>query len=164
MYRTRWFHSSDYSSVVWVSVGIWATAALVFGWFTYLERHRIMNGWKSRRWIATEGRIVKVEDSSFEIDAASQYLPTKRVRFVEQELTVEYFVDGRRFRTQNYSFGGHSDQPMNQYNSDQSITVYYDPERHRSAVVRKGLPFTLILLPLGSVVTGIITLVHLARA
>lgn len=142
----------DQHSLDWVHLCMWAFVAAAGAWLTYHNRLRIREAWRSRYWTPTEGTVIRVDDASFEIDSVSQYSTARRTRFGEDRLTVVYHVSGRTFQTQNYSFGGHVDQSFGVFRPGQVVTVHFDPACPGNAVVRKGLPVSLALLPFATVV------------
>lgn len=145
----------------WLQVGMFALLPLFPGWLTWRARHLIWLGWKSRRWIRTKGKVVAVEDASFTIDAVRKYEPITEIRFESDRITVEYTVDGHLYRTQNDSFGGPATEPRNKHRLGHQISVFYDPQSHARAVVRKGIPGSLLALPLATLASALLLVIIL---
>lgn len=117
---------------------------LIFGRLTFLEQPQLRLAFASRKWRPVTGVVIDIEDIPFMVDPASRYASGSR----ENLITVHYEVSGVRFKTQNYSFGGHLDQPYGIHRMDQKLTVYYNPSNPAEAVVKRGVTFSLFVSPL----------------
>ena len=144
---------------MFVLIGIFIFA--VFGHLALKERESLLMAWASRHWRPVTGTITAIADGSFSIDSASQYTTASRTKYPEDMLTVTYKIDGHMFITTNYSFGGHCDQPFALHRVGDHLTVYYDPKDHRRAVIRKGVPVSLLLCPLLCLLGAVWTIMRL---
>lgn len=111
-------------------------------WLLYGARDFIRLGWASYRWRSTEGTIIDSRDSSFTssgVGGTSGASYGVRVKFDETAHDYEYQVAGRTFRCSTYCFGGWADNARAFYAIGAKVTVYYDPQRPESAVLRPGL-------------------------
>lgn len=135
----------------------------LFGYLTLGERQLLRLAWASRRWIPTDGTIAEIADNSFFIDSVNKYTTATRTKYSEDRLTVCYEIEGQRFTTTNYSFGGHCDQPFGLHHVGDHLGVYYDPTDPTRAVIKKGVPVSLLFCPFFCVFGLVWTLAMLIR-
>ena len=126
------------------SIGIGIVITGFFGYLALGERELLRLAWASRRWIPRDGTIVEIADNSFFIHSASQFTTATRTKYAEDRLTVCYEIEGQRFTTTNYSFGAHCDQPIGLHHVGDHLGVYYDPADPTRAVIKKGVPVSLL--------------------
>ena len=102
----------------------------------------------SRRWRPVTGIVTRITDNSFAIDSASKYSSATQTQYSEDLVTVGYEVSSVPYMTRTYSFGGHADQPHCVHRVGDNLTVYYNPSNPAQAVVKRGVPLSLLLCPL----------------
>jgi len=105
--------------------------------FAAKDRRLLIDGWKSRAWPYTGGSVVDSEDTSFEIDGVSPYSSTRRVMYVRRDCYYVYEVDGRKYRSNRYSFGGNAGEA--DIHIGDRVRVYFDPENPMESVLKPGL-------------------------
>jgi hypothetical protein len=121
--------------------------AAVFGYLSFQDRHRMALAWASRKWRPTVGKVISLQDNSFDIDSANQVSVASSTRYYEDLITVKYEVNATVFTTGNYSFGDHIDQPWAIHQIGQTVTVFYDPSQPERSVVKRGIPVSLLVCP-----------------
>jgi hypothetical protein len=92
--------------------------------------YKIYKGYESQRWPTTEGRIID-----------SRLAGAKRILGRRAYIKYEYFVDGKRYVSPQISYtfiiGNYSSsvETLRKYPKGKTVTVYYDPDNSRDAVL-----------------------------
>jgi hypothetical protein len=92
--------------------------------------YKIYKGYESQSWPTTEGRIID-----------SRLAGAKRILGRRAYIKYEYFVDGKRYVSPQISYtfiiGNYSSsvETLRKYPKGKTVTVYYDPDNSRDAVL-----------------------------
>ncbi len=158
------------SNVVSLCGGLCALLPGVLGillLFLYFRNKRKTK--ESRDWAATSGNIIRSEVNKIVDDEDSS-----KVSFLPK-LEYEYYVDDATYRSKRISFGSAHDfasrqkaeEFIRQFPMGSQITVYYDPNKPKDAILIREMRsmtaglFVGILLIVGSILVLCISLIGL---
>lgn len=134
---------------------------LIGGFATYQGGRMIANGFKSRDWLATEGRVVQ---SRVDTATANRTSGGLRRNTTEYRATIRYEYNvggvaytGDRITVERTGYSGQNrgaaENAIRDYASGTAVTVYYDPRDPATAVLRPGIagPAAWLLLAAGPI-------------
>ena len=144
------------------------------GFASYQGGKMIGNGFKSRNWPATQGRVV---ESSVDTRTVTKTSNNKRRTTTEYRATIryEYVVNSTTYTNDRITVErpgysgkdrGAAENSARAYPTGSAVTVYYDPRNPATAVLRTGAagPASWILLALGPIFLVVALLVALRRS
>ena len=120
---------------------------VMFSYFTYADRTVFLESLKSLRWIKTSATIISVENNSFEINSANQYVPSSSTRYYEVKCTYQYRVGDTTYHGDRCSFGGHVDQDWPRLFTGDRISIYYNKDSPAQSVAKKGVSKSILFSP-----------------
>lgn len=129
------------------STGLWILAvacALIGLRFSIWGFHFLSKGWSSKRWPATEGKI---------LTSILHEVGSGRGMSYKAEIVYAYQVDGREHTATKIFWGDKSflttseshlqERLTDDYREGQSVQIYYNPGRPEEAVLEPGAKFRM---------------------
>lgn len=129
-------------------------------WLMFENRECFLGAWKSRHWKSTSAQITDIQDHTYLSDVLTKYSGSSVVERKSRTFTFWYVVNDASYESNRHAFDDSLIKGEADIRKGDKVTIFYNPMNPQESVVRRGLSWNTLWMPLLALYVLLWTLWH----